>query len=286
MPIVTRSAYNVRRNAITESRVIEENCRLDQICAICHDNVRGSVVYHLPCGHTFRKECLINQLRHGRQWATKCAVCRRDHREALIQHNELSQYVEPLVEENNDLIFTMMFPLHGNVGQPQQPIVLWSSNEGDDISNSQAHSILVNMMNSYIDANDIEGIEPEGSETSIAGTSIAGTSIAGTSIAGTSIAGTSIAGTSIAGTSIGGTSIGSISDDDMVIDSMSEDVDEESDMSAPDYEYNMFDSDSDDYINSPHTWSGRLYSVEYPAGNYVIDDDSQSSTESLDQAEV
>jgi len=273
MPIVTRSAYNVRRNAITESRVIEENCRLDQICAICHDNVRGSVVYHLPCGHTFRKECLINQLRHGRQWATKCAVCRRDHREALIQHNELSQYVEPLVEENNDLIFTMMFPLHGNVGQPQQPIVLWSSNEGDDISNSQAHSILVNMMNSYIDANDIEGIEPEGSETSIAGTSIAGTSITGTSIAGTSIT---------------GTSIGSISDDDMVIDSMSEDGDEESDMSAPDYEYNMFDSDgdSDDYINSPHTWSGRLYSVEYPAGNYVIDDDSQSSIESLDQAEV
>ena len=74
----------------------------------------------------------------------------------------------------------------------------------------------------------------------------------------------------------------------MVIDSMSEDGDEESDMSAPDYEYNMFDSDgdSDDYINSPHTWSGRLYSVEYPAGNYVIDDDSQSSTDSLDQAEV
>jgi hypothetical protein len=225
-------------------------------------------------------------LRHGRQWATKCAVCRRDHREALIQHNELSQYVEPLVEENNDIIFTMMFPLPGNVGQPQQPFVLWSSNEGDDISNSQARALLADMMNSYIDANDIEGIDQEENESSIAGTSIAGTSIAGTSIAGTSIAGTSIAGTSIAGTSITSTSIGSISDDDMIIDSMSGDGSEESDMSAPDYEYNMFDSDSDDYINSPQTWSGRLYSIEYPAGNYVIDDDSQSSIESLDQAEI
>lgn len=56
MPVVTRSAYIVRRNAINGTQILSENCRLEQMCAICHDDIRGSDVYHLPCGHTFHKK--------------------------------------------------------------------------------------------------------------------------------------------------------------------------------------------------------------------------------------
>ena len=41
MPVVTRSAYNVRRNAMNNMRIVSENCRLEQMCAICHDGIHG-----------------------------------------------------------------------------------------------------------------------------------------------------------------------------------------------------------------------------------------------------
>lgn len=119
MPVLTRSAYIVRRNAINGRQILSEKCRLEQMCAICHDDIRGSDVYHLPCGHTFHKNCLIQQLQHGRQWATKCAVCRREHRDAILQNSELSQYINTIVH-SDDFILTMTLTL---------PPMIWNTDE-------------------------------------------------------------------------------------------------------------------------------------------------------------
>ena len=101
MPIVTRSAYNVHRNAINRMQILSETCRLEQICAICHDDIRGTDVYHLPRGHTFHQNCLNQQLHHGRQWATRCALCRIDHRDVILQNPELSQYLNANTQTYN-----------------------------------------------------------------------------------------------------------------------------------------------------------------------------------------
>ena len=167
MPVVTRSAYNVRRNAMNNMRIVSENCRLEQMCAICHDGIHGSDVFHLPCGHTFHKTCLINQLRHGREWATKCAVCRAEHREALLENNETSQYVTN--QSNLDVVFTMMVPIGGHNGEGgEQPPFwgIWASNEGDDnqpINPALLFSLINNQMEQ---AQDEPGIDPEASEAS------------------------------------------------------------------------------------------------------------------------
>lgn len=122
MPVVTRSAHNVRRAAMCGRRILSERCRLEQNCAICHDDIRGSDVYHLPCGHTFHKECLRQQLRHCRQWATKCAVCRREHRDAILHNPVLAQHLSRTVvqdESFENIIMTFMLPHLNNISGPQ-----------------------------------------------------------------------------------------------------------------------------------------------------------------------
>ena len=244
MPVVTRSAYNVRRDAITHMRIIEENCRLEQICAICHDEIRGSNVFHLPCGHTFHKACLINQLRHGRQWATKCAVCRTEHREALLENSETRQYVQSL-DSSIEGVFTMMVPISGNNGDGGEQPPFWGilvSNEGDDYQNGVNHTLIVNMMNNYIETQDEGGIEPDASEAS------------------------------------------------MEEDEENPQEGQESDMTAPDYEYNMNDEYEDDDLDSeyyhygPQTWTGTFYSMDYPANYVVSDATSQESDSTQDQS--
>lgn len=239
MPVVTRSAYNVRRDAMTHMRIIDENCRLEQMCVICHDEIHGSDVFHLPCGHTFHKTCLINQLRYGRQWATKCAICRTEHREALLENSETRQYVQQLNSLNIDEVFTMMVPIsdnNGNGGDQQPYWGILVSNEGDDNHNNVNHMLIMNMINNYIEVDDEGGIEPDASEAS------------------------------------------------MEVDEENPQEDEESDMTAPDYEYNMNDSYEDDDLDSeyysygPQTWTGTLYSMEYPA-NYVMSDASSQDND-------
>ena len=138
MPVVTRSAYNVRRAAIDRAQILSECCRLDEICAICHDDMCGSDVYHLPCGHTFHKECLKQQIRHGRQWATKCAVCRMDHTYAIIQNPELIQHLSETVNQNQNqnqdenfenIIMTFMLPHLNNISGSQYMTMEWSADE-------------------------------------------------------------------------------------------------------------------------------------------------------------
>ena len=168
MPVVTRSAYNVRRRAMTNTTILEETCRLEQMCAICHDEIRGSEVFHLPCGHTFHKACLINQLRHGRQWATKCAVCRAEHREALLENSETRPFVEPLDQGNFGVVFTMMVPVtrSGELGGEQPPFIMWTASEGDDNPNNPNNNpaMWFNMMNEMMDVGEDEdeyGTEPQ-----------------------------------------------------------------------------------------------------------------------------
>lgn len=234
MPVVTRSAYNVRRDAMTHMRIIEENCRLEQMCAICHDEIRGSDVFHLPCGHTFHKACLINQLRHGQQWATKCAVCRADHTEALLQNSETAPFVRQHSSDNLEVVFTMMVPIRGNngLGGEQPPFWgVWNANEGDDNPNLPNPNIIMDMLNEYMENDDDGGVEPHASMDEEVG------------------------------------------EEDAVEENVQED--QESDMSAPDYEYNMNDEDEEDDLDSesyyyrPRTWTGTFYTIEYPANVYV-----------------
>lgn len=196
MPIVTRSAYNVRRVAISEAQILSERCRLEEICAICHDDICGSDVYHLPCGHTFHKECLSQQVRHGGQWATKCAVCRRDHSDAIINNPELAQHLSETVYQNQDqdenfenIIMTFMLPHLSNIPGPQYMMMEWSADEEsngpqlasvEDITNNNnlspefAQAVLTHLTqhighHSEQDDDDL-GIEPESDLPSVTGT--------------------------------------------------------------------------------------------------------------------
>ena len=134
MPVVTRSAHNVRRAAMGEAQILSECCRLEEICAICYDDICGSDVYHLPCGHTFHKECFRQQLIHGRQWATKCAVCRTEHRDVILQNPELAQHFSGTVDQVHDeslenIIMTFMLPHLNNING-QLYTMEWSADEG------------------------------------------------------------------------------------------------------------------------------------------------------------
>lgn len=195
MPVVTRSVHNVRRAAMGEARILSECCRLEEICAICHDDICGSDVYHLPCGHTFHKECLRQQLRHGRQWATKCAVCRAEHRDAILENPELSQHLSETVDQNQDQdenfensITTFMLPHLNNING-QQYTMEWSADEGgnghqlpnvEDITNNNnlspelVEAVLIHLIQHIGHASEQDdgnmGIEPESDLPSLAGT--------------------------------------------------------------------------------------------------------------------
>ena len=138
------------------------------MCAICHDGIHGSDVFHLPCGHTFHKTCLINQLRHGREWATKCAVCRAEHREALLENNEISQYVTN--QSNLDVVFTMMVPIGGGRwrrrGNPHFGVYGHQMKAMMTI-NLLILALLFSLINNQMEqAQDEPGIDPEASEAS------------------------------------------------------------------------------------------------------------------------
>ena len=231
MPVVTRSAYNVRRDAMTHMRIIEENCRLEQMCAICHDEIRGSDVFHLPCGHTFHKACLINQLRHGRQWATKCAVCRADHTEALLQNSETAPYVHQHSSDNLEVVFTMMVPIRGNngLGGEQPPFWgVWNANEGDDASNMPNPNIIMDMLTEYIENDDDGGVEPNASDASMEVDEV------------------------------------NAQEEDQESDLSAPDYE----YNLND-EYEDDDLDSESYHYGPRTWTGTFYTIAYPANVHV-----------------
>lgn len=243
MPVVTRSAYNMRRSAMDEVKIVEEHCRLEQICAICHDEIRGSDVYHLPCGHTFHKDCLVNQIRIGRAWSTRCAVCRKDHRDAIISNPDLARYLVPEEPNNMEFVMAMMMPLDG--GQP--PFFVWTPNEGhalftqmvtrlayDEWDNNGAVRHNNDTADDTADEADDEqmAIEPEASESSLP--------------------------------------------DLAAPPDTADEWDEQDEM--------MNDEDSEGYHFGSRTWSGRLYSMEYPAssGNVILEDEETDTDEPSD----
>lgn len=102
--MLTRSAYNHRRQAYGTNQIIRENrCRLDDSCAICLTTVRGTDVYHMPCRHVFHIECYERQLGSMRENRELCAVCRNDLEECIYVHPTLSLIPEPLMPDPDNI---------------------------------------------------------------------------------------------------------------------------------------------------------------------------------------
>jgi len=85
MPVQTRRSLSQKRKAVEDGAIKEERCTIDDQCAICQESLYGTGVYHLPCGHTFHKECIERQLSAGAHWSNLCALCRTDHEDAMHQ---------------------------------------------------------------------------------------------------------------------------------------------------------------------------------------------------------
>jgi len=260
MPVVTRSAYNVRREAMRRMQILNECCRLEEICAICHDDIRGSDVYHLPCGHTFHKECLKQQLHHGRQWATKCAVCRTEHRDTILQNPELVQYLSEMVypgEDFENVIITIVLPHLNNISDPQY-VMDWSADEGEDrmqlpnVEGTTNHSYLspeiayalLNHLTQHIGQSvesddDDMGVEPEADMPNLAGTEHAGTEA---------------------------------------------DADAESDTSSPEVE-EVYHYNSEDYNFSPQTWTGTFYTLNYNAVELNMTTETEVDSSTIDTSD-
>lgn len=83
MPVQTRRSLCKKRKAIEDQVVKKEHCTIDDECAICHQTLHSSQVYHLPCGHSFHTSCIENQIQADLQWSNLCALCRTDHEEAF-----------------------------------------------------------------------------------------------------------------------------------------------------------------------------------------------------------
>ena len=83
MPVQTRRSLCQKRKAVEDGAVRREHCTIDDQCAICHESLHSSQVYHLPCGHSFHTGCIERQLQAGSQWSNLCALCRTDHEEAF-----------------------------------------------------------------------------------------------------------------------------------------------------------------------------------------------------------
>ena len=101
MPVQTRSSLCQKRKAVEDGAVRREHCTIDDQCAICHETLHSSQVYHLPCGHSFHTGCIERQLQAGSEWSNLCALCRTDHEQAFscvpalesIQNNNFQRRV-------------------------------------------------------------------------------------------------------------------------------------------------------------------------------------------------
>ena len=101
MPVQTRRSFCQKRKAVEDGAVRREHCTIDDQCAICHESLHSSQVYHLPCGHSFHTGCIERQIQAGSQWSNLCALCRTDHEEAFscvpalenIQNNNFQRRV-------------------------------------------------------------------------------------------------------------------------------------------------------------------------------------------------
>ena len=73
MPVQTRRSLCQKRKAVEDGAVRREHCTIDDQCAICHESLHSSQVYHLPCGHSFHAVCLSTWL-----WTKQnCPLCRQ-----------------------------------------------------------------------------------------------------------------------------------------------------------------------------------------------------------------
>ena len=96
MPVQTRRSLCQKRKAVEDGAVRREHCTIDEQCAICHESLHSSQVYHLPCGHSFHTGCIERQVQAGQDWSNLCALCRRSlefdalkHHAAIVHHESL-----------------------------------------------------------------------------------------------------------------------------------------------------------------------------------------------------
>ena len=66
-------------------------------CPICMINMKGKTVVHTPCGHTFCRGCLVNQIDKSNypNYKYKCSLCRNDL-ETFISSIETYNRIEKL----------------------------------------------------------------------------------------------------------------------------------------------------------------------------------------------
>ena len=83
MPVQTRRSLNQKRKAVDDATITCEHCTIDDKCAICHETLHSSRVYHLPCGHSFHTGCIERQIQAGSSWSNLCALCRTDHEDTF-----------------------------------------------------------------------------------------------------------------------------------------------------------------------------------------------------------
>ena len=93
MPVVTRSAFNNNKKAKRLKIIILEKCKIEQDCAICHECIYGKMVYHLPCGHIFHKNCFENQIQIKSDWSKKCCLCRLDLEDYINKDDNLKNLI-------------------------------------------------------------------------------------------------------------------------------------------------------------------------------------------------
>ena len=69
------------KNAILSNRLIFKT-KYPEVkdCPVCMINMKGKTVGHTPCGHTFCRDCLVNQIDKSNypDYKYKCSLCRND----------------------------------------------------------------------------------------------------------------------------------------------------------------------------------------------------------------
>jgi hypothetical protein len=69
--------------------LIELQCRATEgQCPICTREMQGQPVYHLKCGHTMHKGCVLHRRRSANAMHLHCAVCRVQCFEQIEEHTD------------------------------------------------------------------------------------------------------------------------------------------------------------------------------------------------------